>query len=132
MSTLHNHLAQIAATGLCTQDEAREMARLLLEAKSRASDPGTSQAAAKTVMRMTDKRQAVLEAFQYFGPMTDEQLHDAYEERRQCYHWPEQSASGLRTRRSELVRMGALEDAGTKRRMRTGRWAVLWGLRVDT
>ncbi len=132
MSTLHNHLAQIAATGLCTQDVAREMARLLLEAKSRASDPGSSQAAAQSVMRMTDKRRAVLDAFQRFGRMTDEQLHDTYDSRRQCYRWPEQSASGLRTRRSELVRMGALEDAGEKRRMRTGRLAVLWRVTSGT
>ena len=132
MSTLHNQLAQIAATGLCTQDEAREMARLLLEAKSRASDPGTSQAAAQSVMRMTDKRRAVLEAFQYYGPMTDEQLRDAYEARQRHYRWPEHGASGLRTRRSELVRMGALQDSGKKRRMRTGRLAVLWELRVET
>ena len=40
----------------------------------------------------------------------------------------DQSDSGLRTRRNELVRMGLLADTGQTRPIRSGRQAILWGL----
>lgn len=104
------------------------MANLLLEAKSRTSDPDTSQAAALAVTRMTSKRLAVLRLFELSGEMTDEQLLDRYRSRSRSRGWPEQSESGLRTRRCELIRMGQLQDTGRTRRMTTGRMAKIWGV----
>lgn len=118
-------LHQIRHTGTCTPDEAREMARLLLEPKARASDPETSRKAASSVTNMTKKRQHVMATFRRYGSLTDEQLVSVYG---QMDDVADQSDSGLRTRRSELVKMGLLCDTGQTRRIRSGRMAVVWGL----
>ena len=118
-------LQQIRHTGTCTPDEAREMARLLLEAKTRASDGHTSRKAASSVTNMTKKRQDVMMTFRRYGTLTDEQLVSVYG---QMGDVADQSESGLRTRRSELVKMGLLCDTGQTRRIRSGRMAVVWGL----
>ena len=117
----HKRLPAIVLTGDCSPEEASEMATILLEAKARRSDPDTSQEAAQSVLAMTDRRTAVLEMFSSCGPMTDEELLRRYRD-----DLPPQSASGLRTRRSELVRMGELMDTGKRRRMTTGRMAIVW------
>lgn len=101
------------------------MARLLLEPKARASDPETSRKAASSVTNMTKKRQHVMATFRRYGSLTDEQLVSVYG---QMDDVADQSDSGLRTRRSELVKMGLLCDTGQTRRIRSGRMAVVWGL----
>jgi len=101
------------------------MARLLLEAKTRASDGHTSRKAASSVTNMTKKRQDVMITFRRYGTLTDEQLVSVYG---QMGDVADQSESGLRTRRSELVKMGLLCDTGQTRRIRSGRMAVVWGL----
>lgn len=122
---LPERLEQIAATGDCDPHEARKMARMLLEAKARKTDGTTSHKAAASVARMTRKRQDVMRAFRRYGSLTDEQLVQVY---RTMDEVTEQSESGIRTRRSELVRMELIQDTGTKRRIRSGRLAVVWGL----
>lgn len=118
-------LQDIRYTGTCTPQEAREMAGLLLEAKTRATAAKTSQKAAASVQRMTRKRQDVMATFRRFGALTDEQLVSVYASMDDV---TDQSESGLRTRRSELVRMGLLTDTGQTRPIRSGRQAILWGL----
>lgn len=118
-------LQDIRFTGTCTPQEAREMAGLLLEAKTRANAAKTSKRAAASVQRMTRKRQDVMATFRRFGALTDEQLVSVYG---QMDDVADQSESGLRTRRSELVKMGLLCDTGQTRRIRSGRMAVVWGL----
>jgi len=101
------------------------MAGLLLEAKTRATAAKTSQKAAASVQRMTRKRQDVMATFRRFGALTDEQLVSVYSSMDDV---TDQSDSGLRTRRNELVRMGLLADTGQTRPIRSGRQAILWGL----
>lgn len=96
------------------------MAAMLLTAKARRGDPSTSQTAAMSVLTLTEKRSAVLEMLAS-GPLTDEEIQQRYRP-----DMPRQSASGLRTRRSELVRLGLVQDSGTRRSMSTGRLAIVW------
>lgn len=79
------------------------------EARARRNDPPTSHAAAKSVSGMTKKQLAVHALLRGSGPMTDETLVMAYREavqKRTEFNGvvlPEQSDSGIRTRRSELA-----------------------------
>ena len=116
----HRRLPAIARTGECKPAEASAMAAMLLEAKARRGDPSTSQTAAMSVLTLTEKRSAVLEMLAS-GPLTDEEIQQRYRP-----DMPRQSASGLRTRRSELVRLGLVQDSGTRRSMSTGRLAIVW------
>ena len=119
-------LLHIANTGECTAAEAVQMAQMLLAPKTRSTDPETSREAPKAI-KMTENREAVLRVFRQFGAMTDEEAQRRYES---CIRlglpYPEQKDSGLRTRRSELVKMGELRDSGRTRRMSTGGKAIVW------
>lgn len=101
-------------------------------AVARHGDPGTSHEAAASVKALTAKQRAVRTVFRRYaslGGLTDEQLAVKYHYEVRMAGLPEQSASGLRTRRAELVRRGDLVNTGTKRRMATtGRSAIVWGL----
>lgn len=102
-------------------------------AHARHTDPGTSHAAAASVKALTEKQRAVLDLFRRYGPMIDETLIARYSALRQLAEGapPEQSESGIRTRRSELVTRGDLMDTGIKARMTTGRMAIVWGLTLQ-
>ena len=91
------------------------------KANARRSDPDTSHAAAQSLSsdKLRESQGAVLRHFVEHGPMTDVDLGNAYE-------GPPQSPSGLRTRRRELVDRGLLEDAGTRKRLTSGRYAIVW------
>jgi hypothetical protein len=93
------------------------------EARARRGDPGTSHAAAASVADLRASQRAVLRAFTIYGPMTDEELVLRYSDHASV----RQSSSGLRTRRAELVAGGHLYDTGQKRKMRSGRSAIVWG-----
>jgi hypothetical protein len=97
-------------------------------AVARRTDPATSHAAASSVENLRETQRAVLELVTHEGPMTDEELARAYEIQMVHQEWRHQSPSGLRTRRSELVQKGLLEDSGEKRVMWTGRKAIVWQL----
>lgn len=84
------------------------MALVLLRAKSRASDPSTSRSAAASVKGMTDKRKFVLDLFKAKRSMTDEELVREYNAVASKKGWDQQSESGLRSRRAELVALGML------------------------
>jgi len=91
------------------------------KANARRSDPDTSHAAARSLSddKLRESQGAVLGHFVEHGPMTDLDLGNVYD-------GPPQSPSGLRTRRSELVGRGLLEDAGTRKRLTSGRYAIVW------
>jgi hypothetical protein len=76
---------------------------------------------------MRASQRAVFGLFQFFGPMTDPELAVVYDERRR-FGWelPLQSPSGLRTRRKELTDAGHLRDSGGRKRLVSGRLAIVW------
>lgn len=96
--------------------------QLMNKANARNRDPDTSHKAAAKVLQMNDRRQAVLDLFTKWLEMTDEELVIKYQNRHQ------QSASGLRSRRAELVVMGHLRDSGKRRRNTNGNRCVVWTL----
>ena len=89
-------------------------------AVARRTDVWSSHEAASSIKRIRESQQAVLEALTILGPMTDEELVSRYGGR------PQQSPSGLRTRRSELVELGVVRDSGQRRVLRSGRRAIVW------
>lgn len=92
---------------------------------ARATDPETSHKAAASIsqLKMTENRSAVLNLFVSCRQMTDEEFLVLYD-RRDIE--PHQSESGLRTRRSELVKMGLLRDSGLRKRNGNGRECIVW------
>lgn len=97
---------------------------------ARTSDPVTSHAAAASIPsdRIRKRQRAVLLILKAAGPSTDEQiaLRYALVETSEAGHFPPQSPSGLRTRRSELHRAGYVKDAGEKRKLKSGRLGIVW------
>jgi hypothetical protein len=73
---------------------------------------------------LTDSQARVLLAFDTHGDMTDYQLGYAY---RLTHGELDQSWSGLRTRRSELVTMGAIAPMGEVRN-ENNRKVTVWGI----
>lgn len=99
------------------------------EPLARVGDPDTSHAAARSVRPfLTARREAVLLVLSGAGPMTDEELHAEYAFAVALDVVPPQSASGLRTRRSELVDAGMVVDTGERRATASGRQAVVWAV----
>ena len=92
--------------------------------RARATDPGTSHDAARSVSGLREKQQAVLNCFKDFGPMTHEEL--VYRYTHVAAGLPKQSQSGLRTRVSELVKLGKIADSGSRCRLSTGRFGTIW------
>lgn len=93
-----------------------------LAARARRSDPETSHEAAASVVNMTEKRQAVLDCLRAIGQGHDQAILDAY----RSMSLPEQSDSGIRSRRAELVRMGHVVDRGVL--LINGQQHTVWGL----
>ena len=91
--------------------------------RARASHPETSHAAARSVDRLNEKREAVLKVFQEKQSLTLEELLEAYALRPDL---PKQSPSGIRSRCSELVGMGLVGDSGLTRPSVSGRACVVW------
>lgn len=94
--------------------------------RARATDPPESRAAAASVTELTVKQQAVLDCLRLAGyPLVDQEMIGRYREGMAAQGWPQQTESGLRTRRSELVTAGEVCKAG-KRPLSTGRMANRW------
>lgn len=91
--------------------------------RARSTDPSTSHEAAASVVDLTGKQHAVLAVFHRHGAMHDEDLLNAYDVAPDV---PEQSDSGLRTRRHELVEQGLLEDSGRRASTEAGRQSIIW------
>lgn len=97
---------------------------------ARTTDPATSHEAAATVTKLGDKQTAVL-CIHRDNPagITDEQLIEQYREAIDLDPAvPDQTDSGIRTRRAELVKLGWLEDTGRKGLTASGRGTIIWGL----
>lgn len=100
-------------------------------AVARTTDPITSHAAAASVRAITAKQGAVLRLLEQIGPATDEEVFTEYMARwtaGQTDLFPKQSESGLRTRRSELVKKGKVVPSGRYKVKPTGRKAIVWRL----
>jgi len=89
-------------------------------AHTRSTDPRTSRDAAPTKLSFSQKR--VLRSFKHRGPLTDLQLSEGLR--------GIMSASGVRSRRAELVRQGLVRDTG-KTRHHNNRKHTVWGLVND-
>ncbi len=94
--------------------------------RARNTDPSTShQAAASVATDTVTRTQAlILEALRAHGPLTDEQLCQRIAEVERKYL----AVSGIRTRRSELVKAGRVVDTGDRQPMLSGRPAIVWGV----
>ena len=99
---------------------------LTLQPRARSTDPQTSADAARSVTRLRPKQEAVLKVLKAYGWLTLEQLVQNYGRIHREVGLPQQSDSGIRTRCSELVAMGLVRDTGERRKMSTGRMAIVW------
>lgn len=93
-------------------------------ARARRTDPQTSHDAANSLPsdRIRASQNAVLSFLRRHGAMCDADLVARYDGE------PQQSPSGLRTRRKELERRGLVVDTGTQTLLPSGRWATVWGV----
>ena len=98
-------------------------------ANARLTDPETSHQAAASVDNITATQTAILKLLGAF-PMTDEELVLHYDQQirmgADSYDFPRASASGIRTRRAELVQLGFVKDSGQRAKMASGRNAIVW------
>jgi hypothetical protein len=102
--------------------------------RSRRGGPETSRIAAESIEDLGRNQQAVLEALEAMGgEAIDEALIRFYQARRvtqttetEMELWPQQTESGIRTRRHELVDQGFVEDSGETEAMTTGHQAIVW------
>lgn len=94
-----------------------------LQPRSRNTDPTTSADAAASIGDMTAKRQAVLDVLRHIGPATDVQIIEAY----RAMSCPDQSESGIRSRRHELHLLGLIKQVGDCENGR-GRRCIVWGV----
>ena len=94
--------------------------------RARNTDPTTSHNAAASVATdtVTRTQALILEALRAHGPLTDEQLCQRIAQVERKYL----AVSGIRTRRSELVKAGRVIDTGDRQPMLSGRPAIVWGL----
>lgn len=87
-------------------------------ARARGSDPITSHAAADSVDKIRESQAHILSIIKGHGPITDNEIFARLEMKL--------SPSGARTRRDELVRRGLVADSGSKERLESGRFSILW------
>lgn len=96
---------------------------------ARLTDPETSHEAAASVENITATQTAILKLLGAFA-MTDEQLVWHYEQQirmgADARDFPRASASGIRSRRAELVRLGFVKDSGKRTKIASGRNAIIW------
>lgn len=98
------------------------------EAATRQGDPEESYSAAASTGNLTVNQRSVMTLMRVLGkPVLDEELIKAYERHRKALLLPEQSESGLRSRRSELSNAGLLTQ-GESKKMTTGGTGRTWTL----
>jgi len=94
----------------------------------RHSDPETSRDAALSIdeAKVTKLQKRIYDFLRYAGPMTDEELVNAYLLWTDVVGEGYASPSGIRSRRHELVNLGLVCDTGTRAKLRSGRQAIVW------
>jgi len=99
-----------------------------VSALARTSDPVESHEAAASVGDLRPSQDAVLSALTDLMPAggTDVELITRYRWLASLGQVPEQSESGIRSRRAELVVAGRVERSALRRRTPSGRWARVW------
>jgi len=99
-------------------------------AHARSDDPETSHAAAASVKNLTTNQAAIKTILRSTGrrQLRDDEIVELYQLRYRELNLPRQSESGIRSRRAELARRGDLVE-GEKSRMPTGRMARTWTLK---
>lgn len=106
-----------------TSEHSRERARSHPpETRVRRTDPETSQEAAHTLGDLLESQNEVLALLRELGPATDEVFVEFAQQRCQ------QTPSGLRTRRRELVDHELVEWTGEWRQTRSGKRARVWAV----
>lgn len=94
-----------------------------MTAFARATDRLTSHLAAASVDNITKTQQAILICLR--KPLTDEELVQAYFVKASLGKAPRASVSGIRSRRSELARLGLVKEVGFKK-TESNRKATVW------
>lgn len=102
------------------------MTTTMTRPRARTSDPTTSHEAAASVGNITDTQFYVLKALVH--PAHDVELLERYRNFKKA---PMASDSGIRSRRAELVDMGAVQDSGHRFTLPSGRSATVWELNLD-
>ena len=98
-------------------------------AYARGGDPDTSWDAARSVSDIRASQRAVYMVLATAGGragLIDSELVDTYQQHAKAGRVAFQSSSGIRTRRSELVELGAVVDTGDRRRTASGRMSIVW------
>lgn len=96
------------------------------QAHARHGDPDTSHAAAKSIKDLSANQRAVLAVFRLqHEPITDDQLIDSYRMHYKALLLPQQSESGIRSRRAELNKAGLLVERD-KVRLKSGNLGRSW------
>lgn len=98
------------------------------EPRARNTDPETSHEAARSVLNRLRVRDMVLTVLRSHGPQTHEQIIKNVKDLELALNpGPAMvSDSGIRTRVSELVDSGDVEESGMFGKTRAGRRAILW------
>lgn len=93
--------------------------------RARNSDPDTSHEAADSVEDVLATQGLVVDLLVEYGPMTDKAIWMLFVRK---HGIGVASESGVRTRRSELVRKRYVVNTGEKVTLGSGRRAIVWGL----
>ncbi len=91
---------------------------------TRTLDPSTSHKAGASISKLAESYRIILDIMRNHGPMNDETL---------IATWRKQSSkpasdSGIRSRRSELVATGLIQDSGERQKMQSGRDSIVWSI----
>jgi hypothetical protein len=97
-------------------------------ARARRSDPDTSHLAAdKSSKKLSQLQAIVLFLFMVHGEgLTDTELDDLYASNWERKNWPRVRMDTPRKRRSDLTRLGRLEDSTVRRMSRHGSLEAVW------
>ena len=101
-------------------------------APTRRGMPETSYKAAASVVNLGRTRDAILSVLRDYGWQTDEEIADVYNFRHYLgrpFDYPKVSPSGLRSRRSELVKLGLVCDSGQRAKTQSGRESIVWSVK---
>lgn len=96
-------------------------------ALARTLDPATSHQAAQSVINSRPTMQTIIDILRH-GDASDEVIAYVYNGLVEAGRAPQVSPSGLRSRRSELVTLGMVEDSGKRTTLMTNRRAIVWRL----